>query len=232
MNRPHQPEDRTLQNKHYQSSQLQRPGGSAEFWPPPPGFPPNYNGIGVTGLTTGSVRVKKSIKWPLIIGLVALVVAVLLALGSFSENSNTQKTLDQDALAKPLVATGSGTLTQPDDSVFNMTVNGQTLVLPEDLYYGLTGDISAANATSPYYILAAYLPETKQVIETQIYDKQGGKLLANFTEFPDKSTGYKAALKGRYDDSGFGLGVSLVITLLLAGIAGYSLWVVMQRRRA
>jgi hypothetical protein len=240
MNRPYQPEDqnqrqpdqRTLQNNPYASQPVHQAGGAVEYWPPPPGFPPNYTGIGVSALTTRSVVPKKSIKWPVIIGVISLVVAILLLLGSFSENSKTQKTLDQDALAKPLIVTGSGTLTQPDDSVFNMTVNGQTLELPENLYYGLTGDIAAAAATSPYYILAAYLPGTKQVIETQIYDKQGGKLLANFTEFPDKTTGYKAALKGRYDDAGFNLGFSIFAAIVLLGITGFCGWLVARRLRA
>ncbi len=240
MNRPYQPEDRhqrqpdqsALQNNRNSPNQVSQAGGAAEYWPPPPGFPPNYTGIGVSALTTRSVVPKKSIKWPAIIGVISLVVAVLLLLGSFLENSKTQKTLDQDALAKPLIVTGSGTLSQPDDSVFNMTVNGQTLNLPEDLYYGLTGDIAAAAASSPYYILAAYLPGTKQVIESQIYNKQGGKLLANFTEFPDKTTGYKAALKGLYDNAGFTLGFSIFGAIILIGVAGFCLWLVGRRLRA
>lgn len=232
MNRPDQQNEANRSNQIYQqnqSTQVNRMNPAAEFWPPPPGFPSNYTGIGVTAISVGSVKQKKPITWPLIIGLISLVIVVLGTIGAFSEQSKVTKDLDQDARANPLVEIGSGTLEQPEDAVFNMTVNGNVLKLSDQLYTGLTGDIDAAGAASPYYILAAYLPSTKQVVETQIYDKEGGKLLANFTDFPDSRTGYKPSLAGLYSDASFNFGFTLFIMALLLIVVAFCGRVVFKR---
>ena len=113
-----------------------------------------------------------------------------------------------------------------------MTVNGKTLKLTEVIYYGVDGDISASSATAPYYILAAYLPNTRQVVESQIYDKQGGKLLANFTDFPDASGSYKPSLRERYDDVATSFNLTLFMMGVLVLIAGWCGWIVVKRLRA
>lgn len=214
-----------------QSTQL---NPNVEYWPPPPGFPPNYTGWGVPSRPYGSTPVKKPITWPLVIGIICLAIALFGIIGAFSSHDQGRKTLDLDSAAKPLIETGTGTVSSDGDGVndFNMTVNGKTLKLTEILYYGVDGDLDASSASSPYYILAAYLPNTKQVIETQIYDKQGGKLLANFTDFPDASGSYKNSLKARYEDVATSFNLTLVVMGILVLIAGWCGWIVYKRLRA
>ncbi len=232
-NPPGRPDQASLINTGGYSGQPNQLSTSAEFWPPPPGFPANYTGWGVPSRPYGSIPIKKPIKWPLIIGLAALVFAIILALGGLSQSSQAQKILDKDIATKPLIESGTGTLqTGVDDNDYQMMVNGKTLKLTEILYTGLDGDISASLATAPYYILAAYLPNTKQVVEAQIYDKQGGKLLANFTDFPDANGSYKASLKARYDDASSQFGFTIFAMVVLVGIAGWCGWIVFKRLHA
>ena len=94
-NPPGRPDQASLVNTGRYSGQPNQLSTSAEFWPPPPGFPANYTGWGVPTRPYGSIPIKKPIKWPLIIGLAALFFAVTLALGGFSLNSDAQKILDK-----------------------------------------------------------------------------------------------------------------------------------------
>ncbi|MBN9392481.1 MAG: hypothetical protein J0I20_30890 [Chloroflexi bacterium] len=206
----------------------------AEYWPPPPGFPPNYTGWGVSAGPATVKPQKKPITWPLVIGIICLVIALFGILGAFSSHDADRRTLDLDSAAKPLIETGTGNISSSGDGVndFNMTVNGKTLKLTEVIYYGVDGDISASSATAPYYILAAYLPNTRQVVESQIYDKQGGKLLANFTDFPDASGSYKPSLRERYDDVATSFNLTLFMMGVLVLIAGWCGWIVVKRLRA
>jgi hypothetical protein len=205
----------------------------AEYWPPPPGFPPNYTGWGVSAGPATVKEPPKPITWPLVIGIICLVIALFGTLGAFSAHDSGRHTLDLDAAARPLIETGTGDISSSGDGVddFNMTVNGKTLKLTQIIYYGIEGDINASTATAPYYILAAYLPNTKQVIESQIYDKQGGKLLANFTDFPDATGSYKASLKERYEDVATSFNLTLFAMVVLVGIAGWCGWIVYKRLR-
>lgn len=222
----------SMQPMSFQANQLAN--NSAEYWPPPPGFPPNYTGWGVSARPAKAPAVKKPITWPLIIGILCLAAAIFGTIGAFSTHDKDRHTLDLDAAARPLVETGSGDISSTGDGIddFNMTVNGKTLKLTEIIYYGVQGDIDASLALPPYYILAAYLPNTKQVVESQIYDKQGGKLLANFTDFPDSSGSYKASLKARYEDVANTFDLTLVGMALLVAIAGWCGWIVYKRLRA
>ncbi len=222
----------SIQPVSSQANQLAN--NSSEYWPPPPGFPPNYTGWGVSARPAKAPAVKKPITWPLVIGIICLVIAIFGTLGAFSTHDKARHTLDLDAAARPLIETGSGTITSEGDGIddFNMTVNGKTLKLTNIIYYGVEGDITASSASSPYYILAAYLPNTKQVVEAQIYDKQGGKLLANFTDFPDSSGSYKASLKERYSDAATTFNITLFAMAVLVGLAGWCGWIVFKRLRA
>lgn len=204
------------------------------FWPPPPGFPPNYTGWGVLAGPATLKEPKKPITWPLVIAIICLAVALLGFFGASSGHDKGRRPLDLDAATKPLIATGTGDIASNGDGVddFNMTVNGQTLKLTQIIYEGIQGDIDASTAIAPYYILAAYLPNTKQVVESQIYDKQGGKLLANFTNFPDSSGSYKASLKERYEDVANGYNLTLAGMAVLVLVAGWCGWIVYKRLRA
>jgi hypothetical protein len=222
----------SIQPRSSQPNQLAN--NSPEYWPPPPGFPPNYTGWGVSARPAKALAVKKPVTWPLIIGIICLVIAIFGTLGAFSAHDKGRHTLDLDSAAKPLIETGTGDVSSSGDGVddFNMTVNGKTLKLTQVIYYGVDGDISASLASAPYYILAAYLPNTKQVVESQIYDKQGGKLLANFTDFPDSSGSYKPSLKERYEDVANTFNLTLFAMAILAAIAGWCGWIVFKRLRA
>ncbi len=116
---------------------------------------------------------------------------------ALSAGTTEAKKLDLEAKAKPLIIEGTGNF-DDEESNYWMTVAGTRLNLTESFYYGLTADANVTSSIQTLYFLAAYLPTTKQVIEAQVYDVKGGKLLALFADTPDPQTGYKSALYDRY----------------------------------
>lgn len=154
----------------------------------------------------------------------AIILPLLLAAGAYYLKENpSDPQLDADAKAKPSLVQGTGAFFKVENSdeisenSYSVSTNGVVAYLNQEIYYGLTTDAKVTSSSDNFFFQVAYLPNSKQAVEVNVYDKQGGTLLARYLQIPDAQDGYKAALYDRYNHDG--------TLLLLAAILAVTVWI-------
>ncbi len=141
---------------------------------------------------------------------VIILVALALA-GYFLVSGLTERgRLDKEALLTPLITEGQGGFAD-ENTTYWLAVNGFNIYLTEPFYFGMLNEIVAPVSATSVYIKVAYLPNYYQAVAAQIFDRKGGKLIAQYSEVPDPKEGYKATLYERYSIMDFLLPVIVLV---------------------